>query len=103
MTLEHKKNEAIASLKKLFDGICDGPNLNDASLIYAIEMSVVGDQDRTGMQTSCCMDRIRSRSGEEEWFALDNILFRLLNDDDFALNKSKKSVCSESEGISFIF
>lgn len=91
------------SLKKLFDGIRDGPDLNDASLLDAVEMSIVRDQDSSSMKTSCSMDGIRPRSRREEWFALENILLRLFNNDDFASNKSKKSVRPKLEGVSFIF
>jgi hypothetical protein len=66
-------------------------------------MGIIGYQDRSGMQTGCCMDYVSSRSCREVWFALENILFRLLNDNDPSSNEFKKAVRFKLEGVSFIF
>jgi len=93
----------MASLEKFFDGVSDGPNFNDAILFYAVEMSIIGDQDSSGMQTSCRMDHICCGSCRKIRFAPKNILIRLLNDYYPISNEFKKTECFKFEGIPFIF
>jgi hypothetical protein len=49
------------------------------------------------------MDYVSSRSCREVWFALENILFRLLNDNEPFSNEFKKAVRFKLKGVSFIF